>query len=325
MVAHSRPGPNPPCIRRGLPCSLHPSTKLSKSTSAEWSHKRHPLARHRRQGFRRFSHPPIKGLRLRSCVSCSAPFEQTNGNQRYCGQTCRERSRWDRADRVPCSVCSGPTGYKLGTISSATHNRCRTESAREGHGTDRAYRLGCRCSHCKAACAARQRAYLAKRNEIRHTYPPCVVDGCDRDARARGMCQKHYRISMKAEGKWRPSPSDHWTNPSKRARAAERKAILRGASPHDSERFTISDLMHIYGSDCSICGEPIPASLAWPHPLSASIDHVTPLSKGGKHRIDNAKPAHLACNMRKGAGTEVQPCQAPSIATASNSSKTAHA
>jgi 5-methylcytosine-specific restriction endonuclease McrA len=55
---------------------------------------------------------------------------------------------------------------------------------------------------------------------------------------------------------------------------------------------------------CGICGKRISARLKYPHPMSASIDHVVPLAKGGTHAKENLRPAHLDCNVRKGAGGE---------------------
>ena len=39
--------------------------------------------------------------------------------------------------------------------------------------------------------------------------------------------------------------------------------------------------------------------LMWPDPMSASLDHIVPLSRGGTHTLDNVQLAHLACNERK--------------------------
>lgn len=50
---------------------------------------------------------------------------------------------------------------------------------------------------------------------------------------------------------------------------------------------------------CYLCGEE--TSGEWPEPLSPSLDHVIPLSKGGTHTQDNVKCAHLRCNVAKGA------------------------
>ncbi|MEY2454072.1 MAG: hypothetical protein QOD92_3646 [Acidimicrobiaceae bacterium] len=41
--------------------------------------------------------------------------------------------------------------------------------------------------------------------------------------------------------------------------------------------------------------------LPWRHPMSATVDHVTPVSRGGA-LLDplNGRPAHRVCNQRKG-------------------------
>lgn len=51
---------------------------------------------------------------------------------------------------------------------------------------------------------------------------------------------------------------------------------------------------------CGICAEPIDPSIEWPDPMSLTLDHIVPLSRGGEHSYENAQPAHAACNSRKG-------------------------
>lgn len=56
---------------------------------------------------------------------------------------------------------------------------------------------------------------------------------------------------------------------------------------------------------CGICENPIDQDASWPHPKSASIDHIRPLSWGGTHTADNLQSAHLECNWIKGARGEL--------------------
>lgn len=51
---------------------------------------------------------------------------------------------------------------------------------------------------------------------------------------------------------------------------------------------------------CGICGKLVDFSLKYPHPLSACIDHIIPVAKGG-HRsdIENMQLAHWTCNRQK--------------------------
>jgi DNA-directed RNA polymerase subunit M/transcription elongation factor TFIIS len=65
------------------------------------------------------------------------------------------------------------------------------------------------------------------------------------------------------------------------------------------EKFGASEIFERDGWRCGICGAKIPRSLAHPHPMSVSLDHKVPLSKGGAHTRSNCQAAHLRCNLRK--------------------------
>ena len=72
---------------------------------------------------------------------------------------------------------------------------------------------------------------------------------------------------------------------------------------------TAEDVAHnidphqIYERDhwvCQICTQPVEATLTWPDPMSASLDHVIPVIDGGQHVATNMQTSHLICNVRKG-------------------------
>lgn len=63
-----------------------------------------------------------------------------------------------------------------------------------------------------------------------------------------------------------------------------------------------------HATHCAICGRPLvpdaPARSRW----SSSVDHITPLSKGGHpHAIDGLRATHYGCNSRRGDGTKRKP------------------
>lgn len=53
-------------------------------------------------------------------------------------------------------------------------------------------------------------------------------------------------------------------------------------------------------SVCGICGKEVDKSLKYPHPLSAVVDHIIPLNKGGHPSdLNNLQLAHRWCNRQK--------------------------
>ena len=111
--------------------------------------------------------------------------------------------------------------------------------------------------------------------------------------RAKGVCNMHYKRILRAEGRMNDK---NWT-PRRAASWQARYALSRGAA--DAEVF---DRIEIFDRDewsCGICSEPVDSSLAWPDPMSASLDHVIPVSRGGRHVRDNVQCSHLTCNLRK--------------------------
>lgn len=50
---------------------------------------------------------------------------------------------------------------------------------------------------------------------------------------------------------------------------------------------------------CGICKQRIDKRIQYPHPMSASLDHVIPMSLGGGHLYSNVQCSHWICNVRK--------------------------
>lgn len=73
-----------------------------------------------------------------------------------------------------------------------------------------------------------------------------------------------------------------------------------------NSKYIYINIYNIYKRDrwkCGICGLRVNTKLKHPHPYSASLDHIIPLSKGGSHTPDNVQLAHLRCNLSKGSKT----------------------
>lgn len=51
---------------------------------------------------------------------------------------------------------------------------------------------------------------------------------------------------------------------------------------------------------CGICGAPVDFTLKYPHPLSATLDHIIPVNRGGHpSELSNLQLAHFTCNRQK--------------------------
>lgn len=78
---------------------------------------------------------------------------------------------------------------------------------------------------------------------------------------------------------------------SRRRRALQAEATI--------ERFTEADVLVRHGNCCYLCTEPIDLLLPRTDAFGLHLDHVTPLFKGGEHSLDNVRPTHGVCNLRK--------------------------
>lgn len=52
-------------------------------------------------------------------------------------------------------------------------------------------------------------------------------------------------------------------------------------------------------SICGICGQPVDKTLKYPDPMSPTVDHIIPCSRGGSDGLENLQLAHRKCNRMK--------------------------
>ena len=96
--------------------------------------------------------------------------------------------------------------------------------------------------------------------------------------------EKHRAASRK----WRQDNPAH-----KLALTQQRRAKLSGALKGVRTAPTPEDIAHIRSLPCIMCGAPPPSS----------IDHILPVSKGGKHDLRNLQPLCGICNSSKHTAT----------------------
>lgn len=237
-------------------------------------------------------------------VPLKAPGMQDPPTAGYCSTSCymhhynarRKRERW--ALRPPvvhtCPICSASWSTVPGASPTRIYcsSQCRAEARRRSHRMDKRT-LTCPCGvdftsartdarFCSIPCNRR-----AQRNSTKKL---CSVEGCERPFRAKGMCNYCYRKDRGEKALWTDARRD----------AYHRRRALK-AETSTGRPVLLADIRERDGNRCHLCSKAVP-NKAWPHPLSASLDHVIPLSRGGIHDPDNVKLAHLRCNVEKGAG-----------------------
>lgn len=171
---------------------------------------------------------------------------------------------------------------------------------------------GCTNKHaaiglCKKHYYAKKRRESGKPERARYMENPptsCGYDSCERPYLARGYCKLHYYrardgVPMDAPIKHRPK-SDAERRQRRKERADRYHASIRGI-----QYISETEMLAYWGAVCHICGESIdlsaprkPGLPGWERGLHR--EHVIPVSAGGETSLENVRPAHAICNLRKG-------------------------
>lgn len=124
---------------------------------------------------------------------------------------------------------------------------------------------------------------------------------------------RRYAEQQQEYSKRRREQLGHWRKLYPEAAAladARRRMLIQQADR--GERFAPADVYERDDWTCGLCQLPVDPGLAWPHPMSASVDHILPLSQGGSHTLANVQCAHLSCNSRKSDRVDVEVIGEPS-------------
>lgn len=148
--------------------------------------------------------------------------------------------------------------------------------------------------------------YKAHEANGEKTCDPCRV-AINEKVRLRNQKIKDLRALKSRE--YRAKNTDHvravekaWreANPDKK-KAKDFSRYARKKNAPVVETVTKEMVLNKWGSDCHICNEPIDLNAdRQKNPKGLHLDHVIALVNGGTHTLDNIKPSHVLCNLRKG-------------------------
>lgn len=170
----------------------------------------------------------------------------------------------------------------------------------------------------RAAEVRRQQGYMARRRSgmsSRVYYPECTHCGrlfAARSANKR-MCSNRCRNARskaagQVTGSWQRGRQAYLqrrrdaglplgnNTEARRDMARRRRAKLKGRGV---EKIDLTAVAERDRWVCQLCGRKVAKARLYPDPLSRSLDHIVPLSRGGDHVLANVHLAHLGCNTAK--------------------------
>lgn len=232
------------------------------------------------------------------CSTCGQSFKGNNPKNgpkpKYCGRRCWPSSALPHTRIVPdkqnCTYC--------------------------GKTFSRAARGGSRAEFCSDRCKFQNRL-LIKRGPA--PIFKCVICDCvisnDRWT-PKQYCEAHRNVRIiKCKGctiAFIGQKGTQYCSNACRGWSPKRRSISAGVGSHRRRarhygvQYEPVDPLTVFERDrwrCGICKRHVDSSLKYPHPKSASLDHIIPMSwriwEHG-HTYVNTRCSHLECNVRRG-------------------------
>lgn len=258
----------------------------------------------------------------RVCVICGVVFERgpKKPSTITCSTECRRHRQRQREARkqyskskpsVQCLTCDVEIRDRKGRGPGRKYCSHRCANARQRH------RALCRPDHCRIyvfACeccgvanvSRRARRFCNSRcydkyyNETTRQHPQPAAAKRQTELRSCPRCGETFSTIWK-----------HQVCCSKRCAKAlekQRRRVTSG-NRNGSDRIGITQLARRDNWTCHLCSGPVNRGKFTGHYLDATIDHLVPVSKGGRHVWGNVRLAHFICNSRRGA-QELTECAA---------------
>ncbi len=256
----------------------------------------------------------------RNCAQCEVRFRPKRNDARYCGQVCAIRGRKGRPHHRACGDCGIDITGRMGNAKFC--RECGTIRDRE-----RMYAgTCCKCGgkfeassrrqkYCGRGCGGKssRAAQLAVIHLLRCT--ACNMNYTTNDPRRKqcGTACKQWSVKYPDVIRLLDRECKHCLTPFRASTAARRYCrtecsaragkIRRRAQEAGAfiEEVSKGVVARRDNWRCQLCRKRVDPKLRHPHPMSWSLDHIIPISRGGEHSYANTQLAHLGCNVSKGA------------------------
>ncbi|MFE7869749.1 HNH endonuclease [Micromonospora humida] len=155
------------------------------------------------------------------------------------------------------------------------------------------------CAHCRApfSLTRSDQRFCSTRCSNAGNTRRCEREGCNRPHRAKGLCNRHYKDERYPDQAYAFPDDPEAKRKRDLAKAKRRRAAQRRSDAEDVDRDRVGERD---GWRCGICHRKVNRRRAYPDPLSPSLDHVVPISRGGPHTYANTRITHLRCNLERG-------------------------
>lgn len=239
----------------------------------------------------------------KDCLNCGKEFSSNQPQAKFCCRKCQckyRKKHYRISNSYICKYCGKefhPKGYD-------------------------------RTTYCSRECAFADKAAMTKKPKEKKM-PVCVICGKEFEGRLNcKYCSDECRKEKKKQRALMMSQCIHNLNikprpckecgiifkpqyGSKHRKYCSNKCSNRAMSREEKskrrqqmkrafvERVYFKKIYQRDKGICQICGEPVEYNRCNKDKMAATIDHVIPLSKGGKHCYDNCQLAHRLCNSLK--------------------------
>lgn len=208
---------------------------------------------------------------------------------------CPAKVRWATAKTCAADACQRK--WNIGRVKAWREHNPKPERVYKCHicGEAIVIRPGTACGPRSLCDHCRSEGPSAAVIELRRGVESYACAGCgDSFERKPTKGQRPRWCPACAKGKgWRQANRDL------RSAAWHRRRVM--LINGEVEDFTPAEIYERDRWRCGICRGRVGKSLKWPHPRSASIDHIIPVIEGGGHVRANVRLAHLVCNTSRGA------------------------
>lgn len=229
-------------------------------------------------------------MQHRTCPTCGTQITSPRSNQRFCDKRCPKT--WHNAK-------SRGTLARLGNHRPGRSFSCAQcgKHCRPGHDGLPAHASKFCCRQCKrrwhSNSAGRRISAEAK------------LARAARGTKGQGTWHAHTCAECGDSFLSKRGPRDGNTYCSTRCK---KKTGRRARRAHRHPRsLSFHKIGERDGWTCALCGDQVDRDQVVPHPLAPTLDHILPLSRGGKHEPSNCQLAHFICNSRKGDGVHNTP------------------